>query len=297
MTIALNDLQDRVIRTHSRLGMEVLPGCDINNLTDKEVKKIKQSLWKHGVIVIRKQNVKASQLREFARLTFGERIFGPPAIELDPALDPDLQSPGVDIIGNPKGLGEDSQTKITNKWHQDKDSLPNIKELDMNALYAVMLYGVKVPLEGKSGYPHTTEFIDLVEAYNNLELTVKKQIQRMYLQHSSPIKAKKNQQQEEWKKIWPIVSTHKVTGKKGLYLGGENSMLIGMEHREKEAKEFWLELLNIILDRTPIYSHVWQPGDLVIWDNSQIMHRSTFYNANKHQRIALRLGVVDESYT
>ena len=48
----------------------------------------------------------------------------------------------------------------------------------------------------------------------------------------------------------------------------------------------------MVLERTPVYSHVWEPGDIVFWDNSQVMHRGTFYDSTKYQRIALRLGVV-----
>ncbi|MEH2235221.1 hypothetical protein [Nostoc sp.] len=39
----------------------------------------------------------------------------------------------------------------------------------MNALYVVMLYGVEVPAEDVNGQPHTTEFFDMIEAYNNLD--------------------------------------------------------------------------------------------------------------------------------
>ncbi|HYX18694.1 MAG TPA: TauD/TfdA family dioxygenase [Nostoc sp.] len=38
-----------------------------------------------------------------------------------------------------------------------------------------------------------------------------------------------------------------------------------------------------VLDCTPIYSHVWQPGDIIFWDNSQVMHRGTPYDATKYK--------------
>lgn len=160
-----------------------------------------------------------------------------------------------------------------------------------------MVYGVKSPLPGQKGYPHTTDFIDLLAAYNNLDDSIRRQLDRMYLEHPDSIEsAKKNKNSEDQhEKIHPIVSTHKVNGKKGLYLGEETATLVGMKHRKKEAKEFWQRLLSLIIACTPIYSHVWQPGDLVLWDNSQVMHRNNFYNTSKSEHIALRLGVIDES--
>ncbi|WP_309232641.1 TauD/TfdA family dioxygenase [Cylindrospermum sp. FACHB-282] len=37
-----------------------------------------------------------------------------------------------------------------------------------------------------------------------------------------------------------------------------------------------------------MYSHVWQKGDIIFWDNSQVMHRGIPYDATKYKRIALR---------
>ncbi|MBC6429595.1 TauD/TfdA family dioxygenase [Nostoc sp. HG1] len=74
-------------------------------------------------------------------------------------------------------------------------------------------------------------------------------------------------------------------------LGSDTAIAVGME----EAKRFWQDLFATVLDCTPVYSHVWQPGDIIFWDNSQVMHRSTPYDATKYKRIALRLGVVDKA--
>lgn len=115
MTVALNSQEKPVRQNHSRLGVEVLEGCDINSLTSKQIKQLKQYLWQRGVVVIKRQNVNASELREFALKTFGSRIFGKPAIEIDPEIDPNLQSPGVNILGNPKGKVK-GEIERARKW-------------------------------------------------------------------------------------------------------------------------------------------------------------------------------------
>jgi taurine dioxygenase len=273
----------------SRLGVEVLQGCSLTNLKDEQRREFKQSLWEHGVVVVRQQNLTASQLEEFARLTFGELMFGG-SRSLDPDISPELQSRFVNILGNPKGETEPSE-KFAWKWHQDKDGLPRTEGLDMNALYVVMLYGVEVPPLDIDGQPHSTQFLDLIEAYNNLDDQQKQQLENLSLYHKAPIFSK--EAIDIPIKVHPIVSNHKVTGKKGLYLGIDTAVPVGMEDKPEEAKNFTKALFETVLERTPIYYHIWQKGDVIFWDNSQVMHRGIPYDATKYQRIALRLGVVN----
>lgn len=284
-----------ITKHQSRLGVEVLWGCNLSNLTNLESRELKESLWKHGVVVVRQQHITAKQLGEFSRKTFGDFMFGYSKTKtLDPDISPDLQSQGVYILGNPKGLTETPVGKFAWEWHHDKDGVPGTEGLDMNALYVVMLYGVEVPPEGVNGQPHTTEFLDMIEAYNNLDHQHQQQLEQMSMYHSPPMFSKSSNVEDVPRKVHPIVSTHKVTGKKGLYLGSDTAIAVGMEDRPEEAKRFWQDLFATVLGCTPIYSHVWQPGDIIFWDNSQVMHRGTPYDATKYKRIALRLGVVDK---
>ncbi len=66
-----------------------------------------------------------------------------------------------------------------------------------------------------------------------------------------------------------------------------------MEDKREEAQQYWQDLFETVLQCTPVYSHIWEPADIVFWDNSQVMHRRTFYDSTKYQRLELRLGVVD----
>lgn len=282
---------------YPRLGVEVLRSCSLIHLANQQVREFKEALWEHGVVVVRQQHLTASQFEEFARQTFGGLMFGGYSDTLDPDISPDLQSRYVGILGNPKGLDQEAVGKFTWKWHHDKDGIPYTEGLDMNALYVVMLYGVEVPPQGVDGQPHTTEFLDMVEAYNNLDRQHQQQLEQMSMYHMQPMFSKRtNVGVDVPKKVHPIVSTHKVTGKKGLYLGSDTAIPVGMEDRPESAKHFWQELFQTVLERTPVYSHVWHPGDIVFWDNSQVMHRGTPYDETKYKRIALRLGVVDNTY-
>ncbi len=286
-------MQYKTVHQHPRLGLEVLQGFNLMQLTDQQIYEFKKSLWEHGVVVVRQQRLTASQLKEFAKHTFGDDSLGRRPKPLDPQIDPDLQSPGVAILGNAKRDSQEIAGKFAWQWHHDKDHLPRTEGLDMNALYVVMLYGVEIPPEGIDGQPHTTEFLDMIDAYNNLDRARQRQLEQLSMYHLSPLPPPPGT--DVPMKVHPIVSTHQVTGRQGLYFGSDTSIVVGMEDRPQEAKQFWQELFQTVLERTPVYAHLWQPGDIVFWDNSQVMHTGTPYDAQKYRRVALRVGVVDNS--
>ncbi|MBE9207389.1 TauD/TfdA family dioxygenase [Nostoc sp. LEGE 06077] len=286
-------MQQQIVKQHPRLGTEVLPGCNLTQLTNQQIQEFKQSLWENGVIVVRNQHLTASQLKEFTDKTFGDLGFKYLPKPLDPDIDPDLQSYGVSILGNPKENTQEIIGQFAWQWHHDKDFLPRTEGLDMNSLYVVMLYGVEIPAQGVDGQPHTTEFLDMVEAYNNFDPEYRQQLEQMSMYHLPPRTYQPGP--DVPMKKHPIVSTHKVTGQRGLYLGSDTSIPVGMEDELDLAKQFWRELFQRILEHTPVYAHVWQPGDLVVWDNSQVMHAGIPYDASKYKRVALRVAAVDKT--
>jgi taurine dioxygenase len=72
--------------------------------------------------------------------------------------------------------------------------------------------------------------------------------------------------------VHPLVCTHPETGRQMLYLGRRrNAYLMGLELAESEAL---LDELWTFVDRPEFkWEHVWQVGDLVMWDNRCTMHR------------------------
>ncbi len=282
-----------IVNKHPRMGVEILHDCDLSQITESQISELKKYLWEHGVIVIRNQKLTAPELKEFAIKTFGDLTLGNRDKPIKEEIPLHLQSSGVSILGNPQGPNHNINGKLAWQWHHDKDHLPRAEGLDMNSLYVVMLYGVEIPPEGLDGEPHTTQFIDTIEVYNNLSAKERQQLETYSMYHLSPILPKEGE--EIPRKLHPLVSTHKVTGQKGLYLGSDTSILQGMENKLEEAKQFWQELFQTILKVTPVYAHIWKPGDIVFWDNSQVMHTGVPYDNTKHQRIALRVAVMANS--
>jgi alpha-ketoglutarate-dependent taurine dioxygenase len=79
-------------------------------------------------------------------------------------------------------------------------------------------------------------------------------------------------------KVHPLIWTHQ-TGKRSLVIGGTSDFIIGMPLEEGRA------LLSELVERatTPdrVYSHKWQPGDTVLWDNRGLLHHITPFDTSK----------------
>jgi alpha-ketoglutarate-dependent taurine dioxygenase len=71
------------------------------------------------------------------------------------------------------------------------------------------------------------------------------------------------------------VWTH-LSGRRSLVLGATTESVVGMDSAEGRA------FLDGLLERstTPdrVYRHEWEIGDLVIWDNTGVLHRALRYD-------------------
>ena len=112
----------------------------------------------------------------------------------------------------------------------------------MNSLYVVMLYGVSIPEEGIDGQPHTTDFLDMIQAYDNLEPEYQQELEQLSMYHLAPFYPSSGV--DIPRKLHPLVSTHQITKRKGLYLGSDSSILQGLEEQVDLAKQY-LSLIHI----------------------------------------------------
>lgn len=73
----------------------------------------------------------------------------------------------------------------------------------------------------------------------------------------------------------PVVRTHPETGRKNLYIGRHASHIVGEDVAPSRAL---LEGLCEEACRPPrVFSHRWEAGDLVMWDNRCVLHRGRPY--------------------
>ena len=90
----------------------------------------------------------------------------------------------------------------------------------------------------------------------------------------------------------PIVRPHPETGQTCLYIG-----MYASHVEDRPVAEGRTILARLQEQSTPppfVYSHRWQPGDVMIWDNRCLMHRGVSdYAMDRERRVMKRVCVQD----
>ena len=139
---------------------------------------------------------------------------------------------------------------------------------------ASFLYGIKIPSEG--GH---TKYASLYAAYDNIPDDLKRRLEgACVMQGYDYASTNRLNLDIDLDNIFhysqPIFVTNPGSGRKALYVSRLNTMWIeGMDRDESEA--ILAQLFDITEDPAIVYEHVWQPGDLVMWDNLACLHART----------------------
>ncbi|MEV5877955.1 TauD/TfdA family dioxygenase [Streptomyces sp. NPDC052101] len=202
--------------------------------------------------------------------------------------------PGLTVISNIVEDGEhigiyDGDDE--EEWHADNSFKPELTR-------ATLLYSVITPERGGE-----TRFADATRAYADLPGPVKKQIDQMHTLHSIEqlgvlqSQASGGQSSAATGSLashpevdHPLVLKHPVTGARSLLLG---SMVIcgitGLP--EQVSRDLLDELLRHTTSDRYVYSHRWNQGDLVVWDNLATLHTASPCDSSRHRRLLYRAAV------
>jgi alpha-ketoglutarate-dependent 2,4-dichlorophenoxyacetate dioxygenase len=88
-----------------------------------------------------------------------------------------------------------------------------------------------------------------------------------------------------------LVRLHPGSGRKSLYLGSHAESIVGWP--ADESRSLLDELEAQITRPEFVYCHVWQNGDLVMWDNRCTLHRATPFREDLYARDMRRTTVAD----
>jgi alpha-ketoglutarate-dependent taurine dioxygenase len=134
-----------------------------------------------------------------------------------------------------------------------------------------------------------TEFADMRAAWDELDTATQARLEKLSAYHSlyySQAKAGYTHNtdhiygfHDKGAPLRPIVKTHPETGRKSIYTGRHAYGIQGMSSGDSEI--FLAELLHAACQPPRIYSHTWQPGDIVVWDNRCLMHRARPYDTSQ----------------
>jgi taurine dioxygenase len=275
--------------TINRIGKHCgaeMSGVDLSQpLDDATFARIAEAFFDNEVAFFRNQKITPEQQVAFTR-RFGileqhvrkeSRLPGAPEIL--------VISNVLDEHGN--AIGSQDAGRF---WHSDLSykSEPSM----LSALYAL-----EVPV--KDGHIlGDTSFASTTAAYNALPESMKQRLHGMKNVHSYRYYRNKNAQaqkeeltrggrviqehmptEEQLKSVpdveTPVVRTHPVTRRKCLFINeAHTSGMVGMPKAEGDA--MLAELYAHIVKPEFIYRHIWQPGDLLMWDNCAVQHKATF---------------------
>ena len=280
------------IRPLGSFGVEV-EGIDLSEpLGETQARTLVDLVSGEHVAVIRGQALDKASFDRFGRL-WGQPI----DFFFTPDLDPDY--PALIRISNSPDL-DVARRDGASFWHTDGsyEYLP--------ASYT-MLYGVEAPAVGGE-----TLFADLTAAYEALPAATRLLADSLMVRHKlvggkrgpdetplaldpdrpdrdGGVRARKRAQEQP---IHPLVLTHPITGRKGLYaLAGTPFAIEGMSAAEGEALLDELKA-HALQDRFIIRAKA-GAGDVLIWDNLCCLHRATplEYSAEAgKRRVLLRIS-------
>jgi taurine dioxygenase len=231
--------------------------------------RLERAFFAGQVLVLRGQKLSAEKFAAFARR------FGPPEPHvIDQFHHPDdpniLILSNVRIDGKPSGLAD-----AGSYFHSDYSYL-------QVPARATMLYSIEVPRVGGN-----TLFANQYAAYDDLPAAMKRRLEPLMAIHHYGNRKDEDEASrtaaslltpEQKAKMplvtHPIVRTHPFTGRKALYaVSGSSFGIVGMSRNEAVA--LLDELAAHATQPKYLYSHDYQIGDVVIWDNASLLHSAT----------------------
>jgi alpha-ketoglutarate-dependent taurine dioxygenase len=262
MTMTITPLQ-------ATLGATIT-NVDLANLDDDTWADLYQAFLEYGVLVF-----PAQHLSEEAQGAFAHR-FG--ATE---KLSPRQTGPSV-AISNQKQDGSLAQPdeyhyqilRGNEGWHTDSTYMPLASKV-------AMLTAIKLPPEDGE-----TEFADMRAAWDALDEQTQCRLEELSAYHSLYYSQSKAGYDHETDNLYglhdkgaplrPLIKTHPETGRKSIYTGRHAYGIPGMSDEESET--LLRELLEDACQPPRVYSHTWQVGDTIVWDNRCLMHRARPYD-------------------
>jgi taurine dioxygenase len=249
----------------------IIEGIDLSqDLTNRQFDEIHEALLDRTVIVFRDQRITPDQQVAFAR-RFGE----PQPAEVS-GFEKSKDNPEIDILE----YDADNPPHVTRDlWHTDFVGTER-------PTMGTVLYAKDIPPRGGD-----TVWVNSVAAYEALSDRMKAHLDGLWAFHDSYQPYDEHVRPDMWEgegtdyikerratyrpALHPVVRTHPVTGKKGLFVNESMTSLI--KDIDKRESDFLLRYLFDYL-RTPEfnYRHKWQTNDLAVWDNRLSLHYALF---------------------
>jgi alpha-ketoglutarate-dependent 2,4-dichlorophenoxyacetate dioxygenase len=259
---------------HPDFGATV-EGIDLAQvLTADQVAVIDKALETHAVLVFRGQQLSQDRQLEMCK-QFGEIDLGlvkargnaPTRLKHRELLD-------ISNVGMNGEVAARDHAKIVSNianqlWHSDSS-------FQSPAARFSMLYGVVVPPAGGE-----TEWVDMRIAYETMPPSLKDRIQGLkgehHAFHSRMLLGAYQQESLDAipPAVWPLVRRQQRTGRDFLFPGVHIREVLGLS--VAEGRILISDLIEHATEPQRRYRHIWQEGDLVMWDNRITLHRGRHF--------------------
>ncbi len=271
------------------IGIEIT-GLDTTEYLSKKIKnEISDLLSKFSVVVIRNQNITNEEHIKFSE-NFG--VLEKTKAGTDGSGSKLIILRNFDEDGNI--VSPTDKQRLNNlanqEWHSDSSfkAIPS----KFSILSAKM-----IPSKGGN-----TEFLSMRAVYSALPEKLKLRIQDKVCWHDyshGRSKIDPNLVTSEEKRALPPVKQKLVLNNdkhgKSLYLGAHCSSIDGMP--KDESKKLFRELYQYVDNESFVYSHFWEPYDLIMWDNRAVLHRATPIKGKIEKRLMVRTTIAGETST
>lgn len=233
--------------------------------------ELEAAFHRHCMLVFRGQFLGPAGQVAFARL-WGEPVVTAMLSKLQLAEHPEI----VQITRIPKA------TSSTEAWHYDGPFTAVPPKL-------TILSAQVIPTGGD------TMWTNQYEAYDRLSAGMKRMLAGVRV-HFRGLRLARMQgipEDQVPHAVHPLVRTHPRTGRKAIYIGHADNV----ESFEDMTREETLPLLDHLYRHCTqpdnIYRHMWQVGDVVMWDNRCTMHYAV-HDYGEQERVLNRITLRGE---
>jgi len=171
----------------------------------------------------------------------------------------------------------DGQTELV--WHNDQFHRPQFKILSV--LEAIDFEPGAVP----------TLFRDMYTAYEMLPAASRAPLEYKQTVNLDPRHLDLQKMPRLADSMHPVFSPHPHSGRKALYVGDWTHRIAGVD--ESESDRILAELRAHAENHAPTYSHHWQVGDMLVWDNVGLQHRRDAMVPGKKRVLRVYEGVAE----
>jgi alpha-ketoglutarate-dependent 2,4-dichlorophenoxyacetate dioxygenase len=277
---------------HPLLGVEVT-GVDVRRVADDVFAGLVEAFNEHSVLLFRGQRVDDAEQVEFSRR------FGPLEATIRTVVSHQGYLPEISNLANvdaddrliPSGDRRLLFNAGNQMWHTDS-SFKRVPAL------ASLLSGREVPPEGGE-----TEFASMRVAYERLPEATRRLLEGRVAIHSFEysrgLVGDGLLAPEHAAQVPPVpqalVRANPVNGRKAFFVASHACEIVGMPTEAART------LLRDLLDRATVpdlvYTHRWQPGDIVMWDNRCVLHRGRPWDVGRYRRVMHRTTVAGDGPT